>query len=97
VGLKSDLRHKKTCIDLLRTQGLTPVTSEQGKKVADKINAIYMECSSKERDGVEELFELAIDTAVQPDILEEQDRNTSWTSGRSTRRIKNKKRSCKLL
>ncbi|CAL3963055.1 unnamed protein product, partial [Diplocarpon coronariae] len=30
VGLKSDLRTKRTCIDLLKTQGLTPVTREQG-------------------------------------------------------------------
>ncbi len=29
VGLESDLRYKKTCIDMLKTQGLTPVTTEQ--------------------------------------------------------------------
>ena len=45
-GLKSDLRHKRTCIELLKTQGLTPVTQQQGKQVAQKMGALYMECSS---------------------------------------------------
>ncbi|RMY42778.1 hypothetical protein D0864_16023, partial [Hortaea werneckii] len=38
-GLKSDLRHKRTCIELLKTQGLTPVTQQQGKQVAQKMGA----------------------------------------------------------
>lgn len=67
VGLKSDLRHKKTCIEMLRTQGLTPVTSEQGLAVAKKMNAQYMECSSKEMRGVDEIFERAILTVVAND------------------------------
>ena len=64
-GLKSDLRNKKTCIELLRTQGLTPVTERQGRDVAEKMGARYMECSSKEMDGVHEIFDTAIDTAVR--------------------------------
>lgn len=67
VGLKSDLRHKKTCIDMLKTQGLTPVTTEQGLAVAKKMGAQYMECSSKEMSGVEEIFERAILTVVAND------------------------------
>lgn len=67
VGLKTDLRHKKTCIDMLKTQGLTPVTTEQGKAVAKKMGAGYMECSSKEMKGVEEIFERAILTVVSND------------------------------
>src|SRR5215472_551036 len=63
-GLKSDLRHKKTCIDLLKTQGLTPVTPEQGRAVATKMGAVYMECSAKERIGIEEIFDQAIIMAV---------------------------------
>ena len=74
VGLKSDLRHKKTCIDMLKTQGLTPVTTEQGLAVAQKMGAQYMECSSKEMRGVEEIFEKAILTVVANDrkTLEQQ-------------------------
>ncbi|KAF4123859.1 Ras-like protein family, member A [Geosmithia morbida] len=67
VGLKTDLRHKKTCIDMLKTQGLTPVTSDQGKAVATKMNAQYMECSSKEAKGVDDIFERAILTVVSND------------------------------
>lgn len=64
VGLKSDLRTKRTCIDLLKTQGLTPVTPEQGAAVARRMGAAYMECSSKEMSGIEEIFELAVTMAV---------------------------------
>jgi Ras homolog gene family, member A len=64
LGLKSDLRNKKNCIELLKTQGLTPVTPEQGRAVATKMGAMYMECSSKEQDGVEEIFDMAVTMAV---------------------------------
>ena len=64
LGLKSDLRNKRTCIDLLKTQGLTPVTTAQGQGVAKKMGALYMECSSKEMTGVHEIFEAAINTVV---------------------------------
>ncbi|MCJ1291830.1 Rho GTPase [Xylographa carneopallida] len=94
VGLKSDLRTKRTCIDLLRTQGLTPVTPEQGQAVARRMSATYMECSSKEMKGVEEVFELAINTAVGHDIVS-REQNVSRNSGGSSKRIK--KRTCKIL
>jgi Ras homolog gene family, member A len=64
LGLKSDLRNKKNCIELLKTQGLTPVTPEQGRAVARRMGAMYMECSSKEQDGVEEIFDQAVIMAV---------------------------------
>lgn len=64
LGLKSDLRNKRTCIDLLKTQGLTPVTQAQGQAVAKNMGALYMECSSKEMNGVHEIFETAINTVV---------------------------------
>ena len=67
VGLKSDLRNKRSCIEMLKTQGLTPVTPEQGASVAKTMGATYRECSSKEMDGVHELFDLAITTAVGED------------------------------
>lgn len=93
---------------MLKTQGLTPVTREQGMSVAQKMNAQYMECSSKEMKGVDEIFEQAIVTVVANDR-----RNQEMQAGRSTpsgRRgssapmnlpgvgaIRKKKRSCKLL
>ncbi|PGH07043.1 GTP-binding protein rhoC [Blastomyces parvus] len=92
VGLKSDLRNKRTCIDLLKTQGLTPVTPEQGQTVAQRMGAIYVECSSKEMRGVDEVFELAVNTAVG---FEEQGRDSSSGAGGGRKRAK--KRTCKLL
>jgi Ras homolog gene family, member A len=70
VGLKSDLRNKRSCIELLKTQGLTPVTPEQGRAVAKKMGAVYMECSSKEKDGVEEIFDMAVEMAVGDEYKE---------------------------
>ncbi|UKZ80441.1 hypothetical protein TrVFT333_008202 [Trichoderma virens FT-333] len=52
---------------MLKTQGLTPVTAEQGMAVAKKMGAQYMECSSKEMRGVDEIFEQAIVTVVAND------------------------------
>lgn len=52
---------------MLKAQGLTPVTTEQGLAVANKMGAQYMECSSKEMKGVEEIFERAILTVVAND------------------------------
>ncbi|KAK3047007.1 RHO4 protein [Extremus antarcticus] len=95
-GLKSDLRGKRTCIELLKTQGLTPVTQQQGRAVADKMGAMYMECSSKEMTGVHEIFETAIDTAVRG--REEEDAHAGGATGRSSAPAKRKKRSnCKIL
>ena len=83
MGLKSDLRYKKTCIEMLKTQGLTPVTTEQGLAVAKKMSAGYMECSSKEMTGVEEIFEQAILTVVANDrkTLEMQAASAGGTGG----------------
>ena len=64
---------------MLKTQGLTPVTTDQGLVVAQKMGAQYMECSSKEMKGVEEIFERAILTVVANDrkTLEQQATNGS--------------------
>ena len=95
-GLKSDLRTKRTCIELLKTQGLTPVTQAQGRAVADKMGAMYMECSSKEMNGVHEIFETAIDTAVRGRDEDDSAQRTGAAGGAAP--AKRKKRSnCKIL
>ncbi len=90
LGLKSDLRNKKNCIELLKTQGLTPVTPEQGRTVAKKMGAVYMECSSKEQDGVEEIFDMAVTMAVGDEhkTPEENDipRSAFPTGGKKTKK-----------
>jgi len=83
-GLKSDLRNKRTCIELLKTQGLTPVTQSQGQAVAQKMGAMYMECSAKELHGVHEIFDTAIDIAVRgQDALAAEQKQNQAKSGRS--------------
>ncbi|KAF2651473.1 ras-domain-containing protein [Lophiostoma macrostomum CBS 122681] len=98
VGLKSDLRNKKSCIELLKTQGLTPVTPEQGRGVAKKMGAVYMECSSKEQDGVEDIFDMAVTMAVGD---EAQSPEPTFSGGAPrpafTSSKKPKKKSCKIL
>ncbi|KKF92268.1 GTP-binding protein rhoC [Ceratocystis platani] len=109
VGLKSDLRFKKSCIEMLKTQGLTPVTQEQGMAVAKRMGAQYAECSSKEMIGVDEIFEQAINSVVANDrkTLEAElaksgkssklpRSNTSSVPG-VVGQIKRKKRKCQFL
>ncbi|KAI5795640.1 P-loop containing nucleoside triphosphate hydrolase protein [Geopyxis carbonaria] len=64
VGLKSDLRQNRNVIELLKTHGMTPVSSQQGNEIAQRMSARYAECSSKEMIGVHEVFELAMDIAI---------------------------------
>jgi Ras family protein A len=105
LGLKSDLRNKKNCIELLKTQGLTPVTPDQGEVVAKKMGALYMECSSKEQDGVEEIFDMAVTMAVGDEYKSpaESNRDTAMSSasGRNpafpTGGKKKKRSGCKIL
>ncbi|KAL3469762.1 GTP-binding protein rhoC [Aspergillus californicus] len=104
VGLKSDLRNKRTCIELLKTQGLTPVTPEHGETVARRMNASYVECSSKEMRGVDSVFQLAVDTVVsqeeeswkpRPQTSKGSKPNSGGGAVGGGRKVK--KRSCKIL
>jgi Ras family protein A len=97
IGLKSDLRSKRTCIDLLKTQGLTPVSQAQGEEVAAKMGARYMECSSKEMTGVHEIFREAIEEVVRSDRRNVVASTGGASAGDGNARVKRKKRSCKYL
>lgn len=102
MGLKSDLRTKRTCIELLKTQGLTPITPEQGHGVAQRMGATYVECSSKEMRGVDEVFAKAVDTVVgieEQGYQAQQSHNRSSSSKPSAGGVpgKKKKRTCKIL
>ncbi|ETI23306.1 GTP-binding protein rhoC [Cladophialophora carrionii CBS 160.54] len=93
VGLKSDLRTKRTCIELLRTQGLTPVTPDQGAAVAQRMGAKYIECSAKENKGIQEVFDLAINTAIQM----EEESYEAKPDKKGVKVKKAKKRKCVFL
>ncbi|KAF2273055.1 putative Rho GTPase Rho4 [Westerdykella ornata] len=97
VGLKSDLRNKRNCIELLKTQGLTPVTPEQGRAVAEKMGAVYMECSSKEQDGVEEIFDMAVTMAVGDEYKESLQPAMAGAPRPFAGSKKPKKSRCKIL
>jgi len=85
---------------MLKTQGLTPVTTEQGMAVAKRMNAQYMECSSKEWVGVEEIFERAILTVVANDRRNVETSKPDKSGGAHFPGMsipKKKKRTCKIL
>lgn len=65
VGCKKDLRTDPGTIAELKKMHLSPVSNEQGKEVAEKINAFaYIECSAKQRDNVKEGFQTATRAAL---------------------------------
>lgn len=63
------------------------------------MNALYMECSSKERYGVEEIFREAINIVVDNDESNqaEQVSGKRSDSARVDGTRKKKKRSCRIL
>ena len=91
------MRTKRTCIDLLKTQGLTPVTPEQGQAVANRMGAAYIECSAKESKGVDQVFELAINTAIAVEDQSRADPRATNGGGGLKGGKKVKKRTCKIL
>lgn len=65
--------------------------------VARKMGARYMECSSKEMTGVDEIFNEAINTVVANDRSNQPSPSQALGSGQSGGIRKKKKRSCKIL
>jgi len=66
VGNKKDLRNDETTKWELQKMKQEPVKMEQGRDMAEKINAFsYLECSAKSKEGVREVFETATRAALQ--------------------------------
>merc|ERR1712209_22777 len=66
VGNKKDLRNDSNTIKELAKMKQEPVRPEEGRTIAEKINAFaYLECSAKSKEGVREVFETATRAALQ--------------------------------
>lgn len=65
VGNKKDLRHDQVTIRELHKMKQQPVKFEDGKSMAENINAYaYLECSAKTKEGVRDVFETATRAAL---------------------------------
>jgi len=60
IACKKDLRNDSRTIEELKKNNQSPVTSDKGNSCAEKFGAYkYLECSAKNNDGVNEVFEHA--------------------------------------
>lgn len=67
VGTKTDLRNDADTIARLKDKRLNPISPDQGKKLAADIGARgYIECSAYTQDGLKDVFDEAIRTALNP-------------------------------
>lgn len=79
------------------------MTPEQGHAVAKRMGAQYIECSSKEAQGIDDVFELAVNTAVGQEIEikkaqeSAQRMSTAGGLGMGRKEKKTKKRPCPIL
>ncbi|BFZ10725.1 hypothetical protein BsWGS_13764 [Bradybaena similaris] len=66
VGNKKDLRNDPITLNELAKNKLTPVKTEDGKAMAERIGAAgYAECSALTKEGIREVFELATRHALK--------------------------------
>lgn len=66
LATKKDLRNDPNTIKELGKMKQEPVKPEEGRAMAEKINAFaYLECSAKSKEGVREVFETATRAALQ--------------------------------
>uniref|UniRef100_G1MYY3 Ras homolog family member F, filopodia associated n=2 Tax=Meleagris gallopavo TaxID=9103 RepID=G1MYY3_MELGA len=65
IGCKTDLRKDKEQLRKLRASKQEPITYNQGEAACQQINAeIYLECSAKCRENIENVFKEATTIAL---------------------------------
>jgi len=85
VGTKIDLKEDEKTLEELKKSGQSPITTDQGQKLAQEIKAIkYLECSALTRKGLKNVF----DNALTSVVCEEHPPQT---------KVKDKKKTCVLF
>ncbi|XP_028319083.1 rho-related GTP-binding protein RhoF isoform X2 [Gouania willdenowi] len=83
IGCKTDLRTDKECARKLKAMNLAPITYSQGEETRQQMNAaLYLECSAKYQENVDDIFREATKTAL---------------AFRRKKQISKRKRRCVLL
>lgn len=70
VGTQTDLRNDDVILQRLQRQKLSPITPEQGEKLAKELRAVkYVECSALTQRGLKTVFDEAIVAALEPPVI----------------------------
>ncbi|KAM9456639.1 rho-related GTP-binding protein RhoF [Clarias gariepinus] len=84
IGCKTDLRMDKEKMRKLRSLDLEPITYIQGEETQRRMNAtLYLECSAKHRENVEDVFKEATKLALD--------------YSRKARHVRKKRRKCHIM
>jgi len=89
VGTKLDLRSKPEAIQILKENNQEPISTEQGRELAQAIGAKrYLECSALTQEGLAKVFEEAVKVILFPN--KEDDSSSGEKKGKKTKEGKNK-------
>lgn len=81
VGTKDDLRDDPHVLDELHERNQNPISLGQGQKLAKDVGAIrYIECSAATQSGIQELFDYAIRSVLDPPGAKLEAKDTSAPS-----------------
>jgi len=95
VGTKLDLREDPGVNDSLRSQGLAPITRDQGEGLSKEIGTSgYVECSALTQKGLKQVFDEAARVVVGAAT---NSNNTSERTQTDSSQKKKKKKTCILL
>lgn len=77
VGTQTDLRNDEVILQRLHRQKLSPITQDQGEKLAKELRAVkYVECSALTQRGLKTVFDEAIVAALEPPVIKKSKKCT---------------------